>query len=212
MSRTRSERYDDIQAGILAKAAKLFATRGYDRTSIADLVEACQLSRGALYHYFESKEAILFAMLDTLVRGLQESLQQAVAEGGPARAVFERVIKVFVEYNASSPDEQIVLLNDIGALSEPEQAQIKRVEREIVDLVTQVLRPIDKTGRMNAANAKVYTMMLAGIINFTYTWYDRDGAVTPAQYAAMACDLFLNGFLAEPNVKSMQDGLARKKS
>jgi AcrR family transcriptional regulator len=41
MARTRSEKYDDIQAGILRNAARLFATRGYERSSIGDLVEAC---------------------------------------------------------------------------------------------------------------------------------------------------------------------------
>ena len=201
MSRTRSERYDDIQAGILAKAARLFATRGYERTSIADLVEACQVSRGALYHYFDSKEAILFGMLDALVRGLLEQLQNAVAEGGTPRALFERVILAFVEYNAHSPDAQIILLNDLGALSEPEQEQIKRVEREIVDLVERVLAAVDDKGRMTKGDAKVHTMMLISIVNYTYAWYDADGPVTPAKYAAMTCDLFLNGFLAAPKVK-----------
>jgi AcrR family transcriptional regulator len=212
MSRTRSERYDDIQAGILAKAARLFATRGYERTSIADLVEACQVSRGALYHYFDSKEAILYGMLDALVRGLLERLQNAVAESGTPRAVLERVIVAFVEYNARSPDEQIILLNDLGALSEPEQEQIKHVEREIVDLVGRVLAAVDDFGRMAKGDAKVYTMMLISIVNYTYAWYDADGAVTPAQYAAMTCDLFLNGFLAAPACGLIDKTKGRKRS
>ena len=68
MARTRSENYDTIQRGILAKAAQVFAAQGYMRASVADLTRACRLSRGALYHYFESKEAILFAILDAHVR------------------------------------------------------------------------------------------------------------------------------------------------
>ena len=68
MARTRSENYDDIQRGILSAACGLFARQGYMRASIAELAEACKLSRGALYHYFDSKEAILFAILDEHVR------------------------------------------------------------------------------------------------------------------------------------------------
>ena len=197
MARTRSENYDDIQAGILRNAARLFATRGYERSSIGDLVEACELSRGAIYHYFDSKEAILFAMLDSLVRSLLASLEQAVAEGGSPLEKFERVIEAFVGHNAQSPEEQIVLLNDLGALQAEEQRQIVQTERKIVELVGKVLASIDATKKMNRRNARVYTMMLFGMINYTYTWYDAKGAVKPKEFAQLAAGLFLKGFLAE---------------
>ncbi|WP_024514680.1 TetR/AcrR family transcriptional regulator [Bradyrhizobium sp. Tv2a-2] len=197
MARTRSENYDDIQAGILRNAARLFATRGYERSSVGDLVEACELSRGAIYHYFDSKEAILFAMLDSLVRSLLANLEQAVADGGAPLETFVRVIEAFVEHNARSPEEQIVLLNDLGALQAEEQRQIVQTERKIVELVGKVLVSIDATKKMNRRNARVYTMMLFGMINYTYTWYDAKGPIKPKEFAQLAANLFLKGFLAE---------------
>lgn len=195
MARTRSEKYDEIQAAILRTAAHLFATRGYERTSIADLAEACELSRGALYHYFDSKEAILFAMLDSLVRSLLTHLEQAVADGGTPLDKFERVIEAFVQHNARSPEEQIVLLNDLGALQAKEQRQITQTERKIVELVGRLLGAIDMGEKMTQKNARVYTMMLFGMINYTYTWYRAEGPVKPKDFAQMATTLFLNGFL-----------------
>jgi AcrR family transcriptional regulator len=197
MARTRSEKYDDIQAGILRDAARLFATRGYERSSIGDLVEACGLSRGAIYHYFDSKEAILFAMLDSLVRSLLAQLEQAVARGGTPLYKFEQVIEAFVEHNARSPEEQIVLLNDLGALGAEEQRQIVQTERKIVELVGKVLSSIDETKKMNRKNARVYTMMLFGMINYTYTWYDANGPIKPKEFAQLAAGLFLRGFLSD---------------
>jgi AcrR family transcriptional regulator len=204
MARTRSEKYDDIQAGILCNAARLFATRGYERSSIGDLVEACELSRGAIYHYFDSKEAILFAMLDSLVRDLLAHLEQAVASGGAPLEKFARVIEAFVEHNAQSPEEQIVLLNDLGALKVEEQRQIVQTERKIVELVGKVLTSIDVTKKMNRKNARVYTMMLFGMINYTYTWYDAKGPVKPKEFAQMAASLFLTGFLADSAVPASE--------
>jgi AcrR family transcriptional regulator len=198
MARTKSEKYDDIQAGILRNAARLFATRGYERSSVGDLVEACELSRGAIYHYFDSKEAILFAMLDSLVRSLLASLERAVAEGGPPLDKFVRVVEAFVEHNAQSPEEQIVLLNDLGALQAEEQHQIVQTERKIVELVGKVLSSIDLTKKLNRRNARVYTMMLFGMINYTYTWYDAKGAIKPKEFAQLAAGLFLKGFLSRP--------------
>jgi AcrR family transcriptional regulator len=205
MARTRSEKYDDIQAGILRNAARLFATRGYERSSIGDLVEACELSRGAIYHYFDSKEAILFVMLDSLVRNLLAHLEQAVASGGAPLEKFVRVIEAFVEHNAQSPEEQIVLLNDLGALKVEEQRQIVQTERKIVELVGKVLTAIDVTKKMNRKSARVYTMMLFGMINYTYTWYDAKGPIKPKEFAQMATGLFLRGFLADSAVEASEE-------
>jgi AcrR family transcriptional regulator len=208
MARTRSEKYDDIQAGILRDAARLFATRGYERSSIGDLVEACELSRGAIYHYFDSKEAILFAMLNTLVRSLLAYLEEAVAAGGTPLEKFIRVIEAFVEHNARSPEEQIVLLNDIGALKADEQRQIVQTERKIVELVSKLLHAIDVTKKMNRRNARVYTMMLFGMINYTYTWYDAKGPIKPKEFAQLAAGLFLKGFLADAAERRTADSRA----
>ena len=197
MARTRSPKYENIQLGILKKAARLFATHGYERTSIGDLVSACDLSRGAIYHYFESKEAILFAMMDTLVRGLLETLQEAAAiEAEPVERL-ENIIMAFVESNARSPDEQAILLNDLGALSRAEQKQIHAIEKQVVELVGDAIVAADARGLVTPKTRKVYTMMLFGMINYTYTWYDAKGPVKPRELAQMATDLFFNGFLPE---------------
>ena len=86
MARTRSENYDGIHLGILTNAARLFSAQGYMRASIADLADACKLSRGAHYHYFDSKEAILFAILDAHIREMIQHVETAVAGGGRSDA------------------------------------------------------------------------------------------------------------------------------
>lgn len=197
MARTRSANYEDVQLGILSKAARLFAKNGYERTSVSDLVTACSLSRGAIYHYFESKEAILFAMLDKLVLSLLERLEEARAEDGAPAQRLLRVVEEFFLHNASSPDEQVILLNDLGALSKSEQKHIVDIERKIVDLIAGVLAENDIRGKLTPENKKIYTMMFVGIINYTYTWYDPKGDVKPRELARMATGLFLDGFLAE---------------
>ena len=125
MARTRSENYDGIHLGILTNAARLFSAQGYMRASIADLADACKLSRGALYHYFDSKEAILFAILDAHIREMIEHVETAVAAGGPTLTQFQNVIRAIVEVNAKSPHEQRVLIHDLSFLNEDEQQALK---------------------------------------------------------------------------------------
>src|SRR3977135_4744834 len=105
MARTRSENSDGIYQGILTTACGLFARQGYMRSSIAELADACKLSRGALYHYFDSKEAILLAILDAHVREMIEHVETAVAAGGPTLTQFQNVIREIVEVHPKSTHE-----------------------------------------------------------------------------------------------------------
>lgn len=194
MARTRSENYEDIQHGILTTACALFARQGYMRASIAELADACRLSRGALYHYFQSKEAILFAILDAHVRRMIADVESAIASKSTTLDQFRAAIRAIVELNARSPNEQRVILNDLSFLSEAEQSAIKSLERQIVDIISDLLIRLDKDGKIVKRTKKVYTMMLFGILNFSHTWFDPAGGVTPTEFADMIVDLFLHGF------------------
>ena len=196
MARTRSENYDGIHLGILTNAARLFSAQGYMRASIADLADACKLSRGALYHYFDSKEAILFAILDAHIREMIEHVESAVATGGPTLTQFQNVIRAIVEVNAKSPHEQRVLIHDLSFLNEDEQRAIKDLERQLVDIVTDLLVRLDAEGKIVKRTKKIYTMILFGIINYTNTWYDPQGAIGPQEFDDMAFELFLHGFVS----------------
>ena len=57
---------------------------------------------------------------------------------------------------------------------------------------------------MNRKNARVYTMMLFGMINYTYTWYDAKGPIKPKEFAQLAMGLFLKGFLAGLSSRSIE--------
>ena len=194
MARTRSENYDEIQQGILTTACGLFARQGYMRASIADLADACKLSRGALYHYFDSKEAILFAILDAHIREMIADVEAAMAGKATTLEQFRAAIQAIVALNARSSDEQRVILNDLSFLGETEQDAIKALERQLVDTVSDLLLKLDKEGKIVRRTKKIYSMMLFGILNFSHTWYDPKGGIDPTEFADMVVDLFLYGF------------------
>src|SRR6185295_9612453 len=165
MARTRSENYDGIHLGILTNAARLFSAQGYMRASIAELAEACKLSRGALYHYFDSKEAILFAILDEHVRQMIADVEAAIAKHTSTLDQFRAAIRAIVDLNARSPQEQRLILNDLTFLGEDDQQTIKSLERRIVDLIAGLILQLDNKGKIVKRAKKVYTMMLFGTLN-----------------------------------------------
>lgn len=201
MARTRSENYDGIHQGILSTACSLFARQGYMRSSIAELADACKLSRGALYHYFDSKEAILFAILEAHVRQMVVDVEAAVTGASTALEQFRGAIRAIVTLNARSTNEQRLILNDLSFLNEDEQKKIKELERQLVDIISDLLIRLDAKGKVVKRTKKVYAMMLFGILNFSHTWYDPKGSIDPEEFADMVVDLFLKGFVSAEAAK-----------
>ncbi|WP_440641421.1 TetR/AcrR family transcriptional regulator [Bradyrhizobium sp. PUT101] len=197
MARTRSENYDDIHRGIMNAACDLFANQGYMRASIGELADACKLSRGALYHYFESKEAILFAILDAHVRQMIADVETAIAGKSTTLDQFRAAIRAIVELNARSSQEQRLILNDLSFLSEADQQTIKTLERRIVEMISDLLVQLDRQGKIVKRTKKIYTMMLFGTLNFSHTWYDPKGGIGPAEFADMVVDQFLYGITTQ---------------
>jgi AcrR family transcriptional regulator len=203
MARTRSDNFEAIQQSILKHAVTLFARQGYMRSTIADLADACEVSRGALYHYFDSKEAFLFAILHTHVGNLLSIVEAAAREGGGPREQLRRMIRVTIENNANSPGELVVLLNDLTFLDEKEQETVQELERHIVDLFPDTLVRVDVNGKINRTTKNVYTMSLLGMINYTYTWFKPGGSVSPGELADIITDTFLDGF-ASPTAQKQE--------
>jgi AcrR family transcriptional regulator len=85
MSRPKSRRelYSEAtRAALLETATAMFAERGFARTSLDDIAAATQVTRGAVYHHFESKQAVFEAVFDALEKDMSARLVRA-AQGQP---------------------------------------------------------------------------------------------------------------------------------
>jgi AcrR family transcriptional regulator len=153
------------------------------------------LSRGALYHYFPSKEAILCGILDYHVHEFLDNIDQAMHASRVPVEQLRAVTKAIVAFNTRSRNEQVIILNDINQLSEINRERMKGLERRILDRLSDLLMRLDADGRITSDNKRIYTMMYLGIVNYTFAWYDPQGRVKPDEYADLATDLFLNGLL-----------------
>lgn len=192
MARTQAKNYDEVRLAILARSADLFAAQGYASTSIADLARANGISRGLLYHYFASKEALLDEMLNSHLDMMLARVTDAAEHGHTAEARFRSAVREFVSINASSRSLQIVLLHDLGNLAEAQRAIVTAKQREILAIVKRLIGDLSPDA-LSSAELTTRTMMFVGMINYTYIWYDPDGPIGPEAYADMAATTFLNG-------------------
>jgi len=172
-------------------AARLFAERGFLGASLADLAEACQTSKSLIYHYYDSKEDILFDVMHGHVRALLDAAEEIAEQNiAPAEKLRELTL-AFVRLYAGAASRQRVLLNELQRLSKEQRATVIGIQRRLIEIVENILaklRPDLETG-MRAPAA----MLWFGMINWMHTWLDPDGPVRPARIAELAAETFLGG-------------------
>lgn len=193
MARPRSKHFPEIKRTILRQAAEVFATIGYATSTIGDLTDATELSRGALYHYFPSKEAVLYEIISDQLTGFLKILNEAMQSTNVPVEKLRMVTAAIVECNVNSRNEQVVVLNEINQLSDDDRECLKGLERQIFHKIADLIVLLDTDGRVTAVNKSVYAMMYLGIVNYTFAWYRPTGVVKPAEYAELATTLFLRG-------------------
>jgi AcrR family transcriptional regulator len=193
--RGRAKNYDDQRELILARAATLFANRGYPGTSMNEVAQACGLSKATLYHYYDDKYTILVSIAEGHVQRLHALVTEATAERLAPEAQLRELIKRIVLEYADAQHAHRVLTDDVRFLNHDDRERILGKEREVVAgfaRAVAALRPDLKKARL----AKPLTMLLFGMINWTFTWMKPTGALDHAAIAPMVADLFLGGLPA----------------
>lgn len=196
MARKQAENYGDRRRNILEKAAELFADKGYARSSVSELATACNASKSWLYHYYPSKEAILYDIMRRHVTELVTMAEEAMVYEGSPRQKFRRLARNFMKIYVNAGSKHVILLNDRGCLPDHLRAEIMGLQDQVVKNVTRLILELNPELKQSKDYKTPITMAFLGMINWTYIWFRKDGAITQEQFADLAVDIFLNGFMA----------------
>jgi TetR/AcrR family transcriptional regulator len=193
MPRTRARDYDDKREAILHRAAIAFARDGYDRASMAGLAAECGVSKALLYHYYASKEALLFGILSNHLQALVDVVEAADAPDRPPEERLGRLIMALLDAYRDADAEHKVQINALGLLPEAEQAELKRLERRLVTIFSEAIRAVEPRAFGDGRLIKPVTMSLFGMLNWFYMWFRDGGPVSREEYAALATKMLVNG-------------------
>jgi AcrR family transcriptional regulator len=193
MARTQADDYEERRGEIVEHAARLFAERGFHGASIADLADACGTSKSLLYHYYKSKEDILFDVMHSHVRALLDAAEQVAAQPmGPAERL-RTITQAFMQLYLGAADRQRVLLNELGHLRENQRKTIVGIQRRLIEIIEQILielrPPLGGASPLKRPSAMLYF----GMINWMHTWLDPEGRAAPAKIAELGVNIFLDG-------------------
>jgi len=196
MARTQAADYDQRRGAILDEAAKLFATHGFLGTSLNELAKACKVSKSLLYHYYSSKESILFDVMESHIHLLTQAANDALEGTLPPEEKLRSLARGFMKLYAGASAKHKVLLNELDNLPRAQRDLVVDHQRHLLRVVEQILLDIDPAFDRNPTRLRPVVMLFFGMINWTHNWFNPSGALSDEHVADLAVDMMLGGMPA----------------
>ena len=193
MARTIAKDHDEKRAAHLKTAATFFAENGYDRASMNELAKACGVSKALIYHYYESKDALLFDILHSHLTELLESVEALPPSEDPHMGLLALTQAILAAYRDADAEHK-VQINALGTLPEDSQRALRAIQRRLVAIMSD---RIEATAPDLFASRpellRPVAMSAFGMLNWFYMWHRGGGDLSREAYAGLATDLILGG-------------------
>ncbi len=183
------ERYDRRRAEVVLGAARVFAARGYDQTSVPELAEALGLAAGSLYHYFPSKEELLRAICDQLMDPLLEQAEALLAEPREPAEQLRELVRLWVGHVVAHRDHMLVFQQERHVIERGAAWRGVRVSRKAFERLAEDVLSSADAGR--ASDPRLALSALLGMVNHTAQWYRPRGRLAAVDIADGYVDLLL---------------------
>jgi AcrR family transcriptional regulator len=189
----------DRYAEVVDAAAELFARQGYAATSMQQVADAVGLLKGSLYHYINSKEDLLYAVVQEAHHHTARQGYEALTLAGDARAKLTFLIGQHLRGAGENLAKVRVFYNESASLS-PERLHEIVADR---DTYEHCLRKLIESGQAEGTFAPHLDPTLTAIailatLNSVQQWFRPDGPKTLDEVVDAFTDLILRSVLADP--------------
>ncbi|MBR9652418.1 TetR/AcrR family transcriptional regulator [Thalassovita aquimarina] len=190
MARGLARDHDEKRAALRKGAAAYFATHGFDRASMTGAAKSCGVSKALIYHYWASKEDLLYDILDEHLTELADVVEAARSEG------MRGLIRVILEAYADADAEHKLQLDALGVLPEDKQRPLIAAQRRLVDIMSEAV--LDQAPRLadNPDRLRAATMSVFAVLNWFYMWHRPGKGLSREEYAELAADFAIGGLKA----------------
>ena len=195
------ESYDARLNRILEAATTVIARVGYEKASMRSVAKASGVSLAGMYHYFESKERILFLIQFRTFNSLLNNLREKLQGIDDPLEQLRLMVRAHVGYFATNMAALKVCSHDLDSLTGAAYEETRRVRHEYYDLTRAICdRILDTYAPENPLDRHVAVMSLFGVLNWLYRWYDPKRGRSPTAIANQIAGQFLHGLAQVPQV------------
>jgi AcrR family transcriptional regulator len=175
--------------------ARLFAYRGYHHTSLREIARELGMNQSSLYHYFTSKEDVLFGLMNDAMNKVLGKLEEIYASELSAEDKLKMVLHSYIQSYAGDQERLILLVNEMNSLTETNRLILVDKQRQYVQLIKSILKELVYEDKMKEIDASVATFAFFGMVHYTIKWYRKDGPITLDQLTRLFVEIFTRGIL-----------------
>lgn len=188
----------DKKTRIIQAAVKLFKERGFHQVSVRNIIREADVSNGCFYHYFSTKDELLFAINDFIMDYVLENARQVLNNKQTPveklHGILSNFISTFYVYN-----EEVVVMYQENHYLAPEYYQKMRQKRDLYSkIVMNVLEEgVEQKEFRPLKPLSIVAFMIFGMVNWTYTWYNPEGTLSIEEITARYIDFVFNALLTD---------------
>jgi len=193
MVRTQAKDYEDKRRHILRVAAEVFARDGIARASMNEVARACGISKANIYHYYGSKDDLVFDILDTYLTELRDWIVSVDLSDQTAAQRVKTLCREFLLAYEGMDNEHKIQSEGIPLLPPPKQEILRGYQRELVSVVAETLTACAPNALGDKVRRRDVTMSVFGMLNWFYMWHPKANHDDRIAYAHTVADLTLRG-------------------
>ncbi|TVT52773.1 TetR/AcrR family transcriptional regulator [Amycolatopsis cynarae] len=184
---------DSVPRRLLSAATKLFAQRGFDRTSVQEIVSAAGVTKGAMYHYFGSKDDLLSEIYGRVLRLQTEQLEKVAATEAPVRERLRQAATDVVTSTIENLDDTTIFLQSMHQLSPDKQNAVRSERRRYHERFRSLIEEGQREGQFRTDKpADIVVDFFFGSVHHLGSWYRSSGRLSARQVGEHYADLLLD--------------------
>ncbi|MGW4489481.1 TetR/AcrR family transcriptional regulator [Amycolatopsis sp. NPDC004368] len=178
---------------LLQHATKLFAKKGFDRTSVQEIVEAAGVTKGAMYHYFGSKDDLLYEIYARVLREQTSQLERVASSAAPLRERLTAAASDVVVSSIDNLDDNTIFLQSLHQLSADKRKAVRAERRKYHERFRGLIEEGQATGEFRTDKpADLVVDFFFGSVHHLGTWYRRGGPLSAREVGDQFADLLLS--------------------
>jgi AcrR family transcriptional regulator len=192
--RARGQAVRPVKERLLNVATRLFARHGFEGTSVQDIVDAAGVTKGAMYHYYGSKDDLLYEVYHQVLT-MQTSHLEEIAKGpGTPEERLRAAAADVVQTSLDSLDDMIVFFRSLHMLPDDKQTQVRAERREYHDKFKALVDEGVAAGTFRGdISADIVVHYFLSVVNQLGSWYRPEGPLSPAQVGELFTELLIGG-------------------
>lgn len=174
----REEKREATRQEILSAAAELFRVKGYDATSVDDIVLAANLAKGTFYYHFQKKDDLVLALQESQLKETAQAAREALARGESPRAVLFAYLSSAAKWTEDNTEiVRALMRHKFEKMNEPCQhsgnhAPPPSIKRDFIDLLIEIIESAQKSNelRSDMSAAEIAQVLIPVIMSARMTW------------------------------------------